>query len=196
MLRGLLVVESCKLLAWCLRCMSWASNTSGHVWLVFYLCSWLYDLLRQGNDETAFSNSTTSYSFVSKFMLHAECFPCIKITQTKLTFGIDANHTRLLILQVNHHRHRWTHCHTLDFKWIDSFSNLDAETLLHAFVVQDSPQIDSVFHVNGRIEVPARNGFECYFFVLLELFKAIADFEVSYLCEVEYFKVTLVWVDS
>ena len=62
--------------------------------------------------------------------------------------------------------------------------------------MQDSPQVNSVLHVNSRIEVPARNGFEGYFFVFLELFEAITDFEVCYFCEVEYFEVTLVWVDT
>ena len=191
MLGSLLVVECRQMLArW------WTFNSSSCMWLIFSLDSWVNDLLWQSNDETTFSNVATFYPLVSKFMLHTECFPCIIISQTKLTFCIDANHTWLLILQVNHHCHRWTHCNTLNFKWIDSFSNFDAQTLLDALVMQDSPQVNSVLHVNSCIEVPARNGFEGYFFVFLELFEAITDFEVCYFCEVEYFEVTLVWVDS
>ena len=184
-MRCLLVVKRCQMVTW-----RWTFNCCC-MGLIFSLPCWVNYLLWQSNNKTTFPYTTTSDSFVSKFMLHAKSFPCIRISQTELAPCINTNNTRLLIFHINHHSHCWSHSNTLNFKWIHPFCYFDTETLLHTLVVQDSPQVYPVFHVYGSIEVPARDGFECYFFVFLELFKTLSNFEVSNFCKKEYFEVPL-----
>ena len=154
------------------------------------------DLLRDGKHEARLANGSLLDLLVFQLGEHLERLSLLAVTEAELAASVHADDAWLVAVAIHEQCHGGADCDLSHLERVDSLRHLDAQTLLHMLVMQDTPEIHAIILVHGRIEVPAGNSLERNLFVREQLLVALACLEGLQTLEREQFEASLLGVDA